>query len=82
MGHRGFFLLRRLFVPTLWGAAMAAFGAGAVPSPWAFELSGIVCGADLDGDGVVDSSPGELAYCVSGVCPVATHPPRSHAMHP
>lgn len=34
------------------------------------DLTGFVCGEDLNGDGYIEETKGELAQCIDGVCPV------------
>jgi len=34
------------------------------------DLTGLVCGEDINGDGVVEETAGEFAQCIDGVCPV------------
>ncbi|MDF1556161.1 MAG: hypothetical protein P1P84_24030, partial [Deferrisomatales bacterium] len=50
------------------GTVLLLFAAGTHPSFAA--LTGVVCGQDLDGDGLIEEPAGELVTCPSGFCPM------------
>lgn len=66
--HRGI-LSKRL---CSWALLAVWLGMAGAPTGARAALTGVVCGQDLDGDGVIEEAAGELATCVDDLCPVGT----------
>jgi hypothetical protein len=57
-----------------WGVAWLALWLATAATPVGSEaaLTGVVCGEDRDGDGLIEEAAGELVRCVGRLCPLTT----------